>query len=111
MNVGNAASALTTPLRSIVVALPSLAAACTQIPRIPLASPSAHSAELASASSRLESVGSKYIKSPKASVAHAVPVIVIPVHLPSALNEGSLAIPAFSASVMLPVIVPHDLRR
>lgn len=108
MNVGKAVSALTTQLSNIVVALQSPAAASTHIHSIPLESQSAPAAALASANSRLESVGSKYIRSPNASVAQAVPVIVIHVYLPSALKDGSSAIDEFSSSVIAPVIVPQD---
>jgi len=63
-------SARTKPCVRTFVALPSDAAAKTHIPRIPRASPSAALAAFASVSSHLLSVGSKYIKSPKAIVVY-----------------------------------------
>jgi hypothetical protein len=59
VNAGNAVSALTTQLRSILVASQFQLAASTHIHNIHLGSQSLQAAILASANSHLESVGSK----------------------------------------------------
>lgn len=51
---------------------------------------------------------SNVTRSPKAIVAPPVPVIVIPVYLPSALHAGSKAMLVFSASVIVPPVVNAD---
>lgn len=101
VKAGNLASARIIHCRSRVKAPPSVDEV-TAIPNIL----SAVVAASASANSHLLSTEDKYNKSQNAMVAPPVHVTVIPVYLPSAEPAGSRAIEAFSARVILPVIVP-----
>lgn len=96
VRVGKFASALIVHCNKIVHAFQSVPV-LTTIPKSPLASPSAPLAAFASTASRLLSVGSRYTRSQNACVYHDVPVIVTPLHLPSAERLQSSWRDAFSS--------------
>jgi len=101
VNVGNFASALIIHCNNRVQAVPSVPADTT------IAAITGQAVAEASASiiSRLLSATAKYTRSQNACVYQAVQVTVVPVHLPSALQAGSNAIPVFSANVIVPPVV------